>query len=167
MRLIDADKMNLLLGICDRDIYAKRILDRMETIDAVPVVRCKDCGYYEIGEDNLPYCRHPDGGISDYPQPDDFCSYGKRKWRDDKKDFAALKNANSDENMRDDEHEISGYDFGCIFYANRKCNLDGYFCPEGPGCPYECHPSDSDRIRELMQAEKDGRIVLLPYKRGL
>lgn len=57
---------------------------------------------------------------------------------------------------------ISGYDFGCIFYANRKCNLDGDFCPEGPGCPYECHPSDSDRIRELMQAEKDGRCVGLP-----
>lgn len=61
---------------------------------------------------------------------------------------------------------ISGYDFGCIFYANRKCNLDGDFCPEGPGCPYECHPSDSDRIRELMQAEKDRRIVLLPCKQG-
>lgn len=61
---------------------------------------------------------------------------------------------------------ISGYDFGCIFYANRKCNLDGDFCSEGPGCPYECHPSYSDRIRELMQAEKDGRIVLLPCKQG-
>lgn len=61
---------------------------------------------------------------------------------------------------------ISGYDFGCIFYANRKCNLDGDFCAEGPGCPYECHPSYSDRIRELMRAEKDGRIVLLPCKQG-
>ena len=61
---------------------------------------------------------------------------------------------------------ISGYDFGCIFYANRKCNLDGDFCAEGPGCPYECHPSDSDRIRQLVQAEKDGRIVLLPCKQG-
>ena len=25
---------------------------------------------------------------------------------------------------------ISGYDFGCIFYANRKCNLDGDFCSD-------------------------------------
>ena len=89
----------------DRDIYAKRILDRMETIDAVPVVHCKDCGYYEIGEDNLPYCRHPDGGISDYPQPDDFCSYGKRKWKGDTKDFAAVKNANCGADMREDEHD--------------------------------------------------------------
>ena len=43
MRLIDADKMNLLLGISDRDIYAKRMLDHMDTVDAVPVTRCKDC----------------------------------------------------------------------------------------------------------------------------
>ena len=43
MRLIDADKMNLLLGISDRDIYAKRILDHMDTVDAVVVTRCKDC----------------------------------------------------------------------------------------------------------------------------
>lgn len=61
---------------------------------------------------------------------------------------------------------ISGYDFGCIFYANRKCNLDGDFCLEGPGCPYECHPSDSDCIRELVRAKKEGRIVLLPCKQG-
>lgn len=43
MRLIDADKMNLLLGISDRDIYAKRMLDHMDTVDAVPVTRCRDC----------------------------------------------------------------------------------------------------------------------------
>lgn len=105
MRLIDADKMNLLLGVCDRDIYVKQMLDRMETIDAVPVVRCKDCGYYEIGEDNLPYCHHPYSGRSEHPQPDDFCPYGKRKWRDDKKDFAAVKNANCGADMREDEHD--------------------------------------------------------------
>ena len=43
MRLIDADKLNLLLGISDRDIYAKYMLDKMPTIDAVPVVRCREC----------------------------------------------------------------------------------------------------------------------------
>ena len=43
MRLIDADKLNLLLGISDRDIYAKYMLDKMPTIDAVPVVRCEKC----------------------------------------------------------------------------------------------------------------------------
>ena len=43
MRLVDADKLNLLLGISDRDIYAKYMLDKMPTIDAVPVVRCEKC----------------------------------------------------------------------------------------------------------------------------
>ena len=43
------------------------------------VVRCKDCEYYEIGKDYLPYCNHCDGGIADYPREDDFCSYGERK----------------------------------------------------------------------------------------
>lgn len=43
MRLIDADKLNLLLGISDRDIYAKYMLDKMPTIDAVLVVRCEKC----------------------------------------------------------------------------------------------------------------------------
>ena len=43
MRLIDADKLNLLLGISDRDIYAKYMLDKMPTVDAVPVVRCEKC----------------------------------------------------------------------------------------------------------------------------
>lgn len=38
MRLIDEDKMNLLLGISDRDIYAKWMLDQMDTVEAVPVV---------------------------------------------------------------------------------------------------------------------------------
>ena len=51
------------------------------------VVHCKDCGYYETGEDNLPYCRHPDSGRSEHPQPDDFCSYGIRKWGDDKNEI--------------------------------------------------------------------------------
>lgn len=70
MRLIDADKMNLLLGISDRDIYAKRMLDHMDTVDAVPVVRCKDCAH--LYGTLCTVC-----GL--LPQPDDFCSYGERK----------------------------------------------------------------------------------------
>lgn len=49
------------------------------TIETVPVVRCKDCIYYETGKDYLPYCNCVDGGISDYPREMDYCSYGKRK----------------------------------------------------------------------------------------
>lgn len=25
----------------------------------------------------------------------------------------------------------------CVFYYNRQCNLNGDFCAEGPGCPFE------------------------------
>lgn len=80
MRLIDADKMNLLLGISDRDIYAKRMLDHMDTVDAVPVTRRKDCEHYDMGVCLKIYS---DGNV--HPEawqernPDDFCSYGEPK----------------------------------------------------------------------------------------
>ena len=48
-------------------------------VDAVEVVRCKDCIYYETGKDYLPYCNHPDSGIAYFPEEDDFCSYGERR----------------------------------------------------------------------------------------
>lgn len=80
MRLIDADKMNLLLGISDRDIYAKRMLDHMDTVDAVPVVRCKDCKYLvnaTVNDNGFLICDVNDMEIA----PDDFCSYGEPKER--------------------------------------------------------------------------------------
>ena len=80
MRLIDADKLNLLLGISDRDIYAKYMLDKMPAIDAVPVVRCKDCvnGTFCLNSQGAEYV---DCMLDDYSvrKPDDFCSYGERK----------------------------------------------------------------------------------------
>ena len=90
MRLIDVDKMNLLLGVSDRDIYAKRMLDHMDTVDAVPIVRCKDCKYYNRGELLAPnkFCfrlKHPtENRVIGYNfAPDDFCSYGERKNADE------------------------------------------------------------------------------------
>lgn len=85
MRLIDADTLKEEWTIASPEPYntdASEVLDSIETtptIDAVPVVRCKDCIYYEKGIDYPPYCNCPSGGISDYPQEDDFCSYGKRR----------------------------------------------------------------------------------------
>ena len=77
MRLIDADKMNLLLGISDRDIYAKRMLDHMDTVDAVPVTRCKDCKHSWEDISGL-CCSH--GVCVDLTVPGDFyCAYGERK----------------------------------------------------------------------------------------
>lgn len=78
MRLVDADKMNLLLGISDRDVYAKRMLDHMDTVDAIPVTRCKDCEYWQDNNGGYPNeeCRWRE---DETPDADDFCSYGKRK----------------------------------------------------------------------------------------
>ena len=50
------------------------------TIDAVPVVRCKDCKHYDMGVCLKIYS---DGNMHTEAwqrrKPDDFCSYGERK----------------------------------------------------------------------------------------
>ena len=90
MRLIDADKMNLILGISDKDIYAKMMLDHMDTVDAVPVVRCKDCKHFKsygttslrIDGKNIKagWCHRRARYDEEYRMPPDgFCSYGERK----------------------------------------------------------------------------------------
>ena len=85
MRLIDADK---LLGIYKKwipQLLSKEdegdrrgvetcimVLEDMQTVDAVPVVRCRECKHY----DGKWMCK-----ISGVPsrKPNDFCSYGERK----------------------------------------------------------------------------------------
>lgn len=77
MRLIDADKMNLLLGISDRDIYAKMMLDHMDTVDTVPVTLCKDCKHSWEDIDGR-CCSY--GPLVDCTVPDDFfCALAERK----------------------------------------------------------------------------------------
>ena len=83
MRMIDADKLNLLLGISDRDIYAKYMLDRMPTIDAFSVVRCMECKHCDPENH---HCDHHMGTAAPLRRkPDDFCSYGERKDKADAK----------------------------------------------------------------------------------
>ena len=56
------------------------------TVDAVPVVRCKDCKHYRPQkksahwENRANYCNRV---VTIKVQPDDFCSYGERKEGDD------------------------------------------------------------------------------------
>ena len=53
-------------------------IDQAPTIDAVPVVRCRDCKYYEIHKPKvLENCERK--GYIIPMKPDDFCSYGERK----------------------------------------------------------------------------------------
>ena len=47
--------------------------DKAPAVDAVEVVRCKDCKF-QGDEDDCPLL-----SLSAYTEPDDFCSYGERK----------------------------------------------------------------------------------------
>ena len=56
---------------CDRQAYCWA--KAMQTVDAVPVVRCRDCRSY-----NKPKTGWCEVHL-DWEHPDDYCSYGKRK----------------------------------------------------------------------------------------
>ena len=68
MRLIDADAIPFRdelkrLSVLDHDKYItaetlEYMLEHAPTADAVPVIRCKDCRYYEQTEDDDPYCHY-------------------------------------------------------------------------------------------------------------
>ena len=78
-RLIDA---NALIKEANADgaygyVDAKQIADA-PTVDAVPVVRCRDCEHFKIGEDNVYYCRRYKLGRGIFMRKNDFCSYGER-----------------------------------------------------------------------------------------
>ena len=91
MRLIDADTLiKTVEGLQDcyngfSDTYDKAciigVIDEQPTIDAVPVVRCKDCEHKVTTEDGEynPHdivCAYWD---SDGLEETDFCSYGERR----------------------------------------------------------------------------------------
>lgn len=82
MRLIDADALDLRLealmksymslgrqGVAEDYNFVRTVISVAETIDAVEVVRCKDCKYWNNGD-----CYR-----LELSRPDDFCSYGERK----------------------------------------------------------------------------------------
>ena len=80
MRLIDADavKFNFQYGRDDNGILlvpyrdAKKMIEAAKTVDAVPVVRCKECKW--AGGDFVCY-----RGVMVQHKPEDFCSYGERR----------------------------------------------------------------------------------------
>ena len=87
MRLIDADNLNFTFDRCcfseEDEQYVQGVDDAIgvvnnaPTIDAVPVVRCRECIHRDgtPGQPNI-LC----GQMHD----DDFCSYGQRKeYRDE------------------------------------------------------------------------------------
>ena len=84
MRLIDADsvKFKFPYGLDNNGILmvpynsCKCSLDDAPTVDAVPVVRCRDCEHYNPENYDVS-CDHPKGIMG--PSDDDFCSYGERR----------------------------------------------------------------------------------------
>lgn len=80
MRLIDADKLERQEYWGNErcfDYVDAEDIDNAPTVDAVEVVRCKDCKYYDRGECYHP--RHERHLQSIRQEDDDFCSYGERK----------------------------------------------------------------------------------------
>lgn len=69
MRLIDADAviMDILSAGKIGKLTCIDLIKHSKTIDAVPVVRCKDCRYFKMYKCRMGYSDH-----------DDFCSYGEK-----------------------------------------------------------------------------------------
>lgn len=84
MRLIDADEIGLTdfeIVMCERS-YENALgmliykISSAPTIDAVPVVRCKDCFYHDdFDENGYCVCEITGAGMPMYG----FCSDGERK----------------------------------------------------------------------------------------
>ncbi len=72
MRLIDADVANRWMERNGAYIDTE-ILKAIPTVDAVPVIRCKDCKYHNEGE-YFVYCCALQTKCPD--DPEFFCKYG-------------------------------------------------------------------------------------------
>lgn len=86
-RLIDRDEALLLItdlpvNSTDAETVQRcvEVISNMPTVDAVPVVRCKDCRfsdwYTAVDRKRRYYCMEHD---SSGHEENDYCSYGKRE----------------------------------------------------------------------------------------
>ena len=74
-RLCDKDE---LIALFDAENVGTEIIEDAPTVDAVEVVRCKDCAWYEEGKNHVPYCNNY-ASLMDHVNDETFCSYGERK----------------------------------------------------------------------------------------
>ena len=79
MRIIDADALQKSLArlwydseITFSGVAVSELINNAPTVDAVQVVRCKDCKHYEDGM--MGYCWETQRGVAE----DFFCAYGER-----------------------------------------------------------------------------------------
>ena len=84
MRLIDAHDLwtEIMMLPHNGDMISgeevEKAIAEAPTVDAVPVVRCKDCKHFD--ENNACYCHAADeNGTPIFVREHDFCSYGERR----------------------------------------------------------------------------------------
>lgn len=95
MRLIDADalhdeiceRMNRFRALGKDSVvqnydFAATVVGDAPTVDAVPVVLCRECKYYRPSKVHYMHCAYP-GGMLCPPDANGFCSYGQRKNQSD------------------------------------------------------------------------------------
>lgn len=85
MRLVDIEQV--YCSDCEeKDVCEKVTCDvkKMPTIDAVPVVRCRECRWYDVGKNDSESWSECTLRYGKYfnVSPMDFCSYGQRKEAD-------------------------------------------------------------------------------------
>ena len=78
MRLIDVDAFLEKMKRTSRYFDVKFDIEEMPTIDAVPVVRCKDC-IRRYDTDECPMCFLIEGNYCEYTNENGFCDRGERK----------------------------------------------------------------------------------------
>ena len=70
-----------------KGLEPSQYIEALPTVDAVPVVRCKECKWFADNNDGEWYGCQMFGTVlnnpEDAPKPDDFCSYGERKENSD------------------------------------------------------------------------------------
>ena len=83
-RLIDANALKSYMDECSKETrfrvyygYAKSFIDDAPTVDAVEVVRCRDCYHETHDGSGRPYCLQLKMYLN--KELDFFCKYGKRK----------------------------------------------------------------------------------------
>ena len=101
MRLIDYDEIRKLFdeeykrtmtfirkgethldNLAEGYVGADKVIYKLPDVDAVEVVRCKDCEYFKSIDYNLNKCEEHSDGWGDhtvYVGEDDYCSFGVRK----------------------------------------------------------------------------------------
>ena len=92
MRLIDADRLSEAIydnvpAPYEEAVWAKEDclaeIEAAQTVDAVEVVRCRECKYFGVYRySGNGYCTNDNGYGFQNQKPDDFCSRGERKIMD-------------------------------------------------------------------------------------